>query len=140
MTNIAKAIEQLTEEAKRSSRAELRDAALATGAAPICVTLSGIYVVTQASGVLLFDPETHAVSEADDEWRTLVLVQAARKHPSLLAELIPKRPPQVPDCSVCAGKGVIERFSKTGVLRPGAICGPCQGKGWSDPAGDPDRG
>jgi hypothetical protein len=61
----------------------------------------------------------------DPEWINIVLVQGARRYPSL-AGLIPKRPSDARTCPACEGTGTPSGIAN---LPDGAFC-RCAGLGW----------
>lgn len=122
MTDLEEAIRRLAKEATQSERSEIREAAHATGGVPAFIGAGGVYVVTPELAVLHFDPETGIATEADEFWRRIAHIQAAKKYPSL-ESLLPTRPTEAVDCPNCNGTGRVLIF---------AICGECAGTGWQD--------
>jgi hypothetical protein len=64
------------------------------------------------------------------------LVLGTRRY-AWLAELLPERPVQAVDCSICENRGFLAPTKKLGVYRPGPtaresgiLCPHCQGLGW----------
>jgi len=67
-----------------------------------------------------------------EQLRTTALVAGAQRFP-WLAELLPSRPADALDCSVCAGRGVIVPLN----AMPGSLgifCPNCEALGWVSPS------
>ena len=59
-----------------------------------------------------------------------VLILGSRYLPKL-ADLLPKRPPEVPECGKCSGSGrVLQGLTVFGKDWEGLLCDECNGLGW----------
>jgi len=84
--------------------------------------MGGVLVLAPDGSVLHYDPDGGRVSSvAEERWRVLALVKAARKFPEL-QPLRPRRPDAAVTCAQCGGEGVI---------LGGVDCGECSGSGWT---------
>ena len=120
---LAGAIGRLSQEAAAGgSPSEAREAAARTGGVPVHTDLGGVLVLAPDGSVLHYDPDSGQVNPvADDRWRVLALVKAARKFPEL-QPLRPRRPATAVACPQCGGDGVV---------LGGVDCGVCSGIGWT---------
>lgn len=123
LSELAGTIMRLSHEAAvGASLSEAREAAARTGGVPVHADLGGVLVLAPDGSVLHYDPDSGGVSlVADEHWRILALVKAARKFPEL-QQLRPPRPKTAVACPPCGGDGVI---------LGGVDCGACSGSGWS---------
>jgi hypothetical protein len=121
MMSFAKDRQRLIRYAQNSDENPVfREAALFTQALPVYADIGGVLVISETGEVLLYDPDTKNETPADEKWRLVALIRAARRHPQLSA-LEPERPHDAVECPACHGNG--------GIL--GALdCGTCLTTGW----------
>lgn len=95
----------------------------------------GISLMGTIGGIWLMRPDG-TFWEVDDDFglplkqlekdlHIIALSIGARRHP-WLAELLPRRPPNASDCSICKGSGVFNNGA--------AYCAHCQALGWISPS------
>lgn len=95
--------------------------ARATGCLPIYSDMGGELVISPNLDVLEYQVDDDILlSVADERVRSIVLVRAARRYPTLAA-LEPPRPKDAVVCSACHG---------TGEIVPRAWCAVCRSLGW----------
>ena len=81
---LAEVIRRLSQEAAvGASLSETREAAARTGGVPVHADVGGVLVLAPDGSVLHYDPDSGMVNPvAEDRWRMLVLVKAARRFPN----------------------------------------------------------
>lgn len=95
---------------------------------PLLADWNGFFGLRSNGDVLVFlydDGVMVSKLETDTRIRRVALAQGAKRY-AWLAELIPPRPSDAVDCSVCGGTGQIQ---VPGIL-PGALVCCCGGLGW----------
>lgn len=133
-SDLARTIEALARAvAETSPWAHLRAAALRVPGLPVHADMGGVLVLRSDGSVALYDEEHGRVEPVDrDPWRTLALIQAAKKYPAELRDLPPARPHDAVPCEDCGGTGEHRERDDPGD-GPGEncpICGACLGAGW----------
>jgi hypothetical protein len=92
-------------------------------ALPVYSDVSGTLFITPSLEILVLDDEggLSSPSVQSAHWRLTALVSAAEMYSDLQC-LLPTRPENAPECSVCEGRGWL--------LQPDMRCGECCGLGW----------
>ena len=96
-----------------------RDIASRFEALPVYSDMGGTLFITTSLQILMRSDDGAVSEESSPQWKLVALVAAAERFPEL-KELVPSRPSNALDCSLCAGAGCVSGFR----------CGACFGLGW----------
>jgi hypothetical protein len=92
-------------------------------ALPVYSDINGSLLITPSLEIIALDNDGHLLP-ASEQWRLVALVSAAERYSDLQC-LLPTRPEDASQCSVCEGRGWL--------LQPDMRCGECCGLGWQAP-------
>jgi hypothetical protein len=122
--HVSSLIDRRIEEYLSGPPDELQEAARRHRALPVYADIAGTRFL-KPNGAVLFQGSDHAGSDLTPEqsphWQLVARLAAAERFPEL-SDLVPIRPPSVPDCPDCEGKGR--------VLNDMLRCDACYGLGW----------